>query len=644
MPYLSRFSVVLGLLFLLFFTGCGEQQEEFALTLSVTPADAGTVTCVPAQATYAEGTAVTLSAQAASGWRFVRWEGAVEGTETATTTITMTQAETVVAYFVEEEPADTTPPEIVLSGDAEITLECGESFTDPGAMASDNVDGDISARIVVRGDTVDPTKPGVYSLYYEITDAAGNTTTQTRTVTVRDTQAPSLTLLGEAEITLECGDSFAEPGATASDNVDGDLSDAIISPGRVNPQVAGIYRLPYTVTDAAGNTTTKIRTVIMEDTQAPTLTLLGEKFMVHECNTPFEDPGAFASDICEGVITDSVEVTGYVNIYMYGTYTLRYTVTDEAGFDAVPCTRTVMVGKRIDSIEELQKIGNDEAYPLKGHYLLSRDIDASSTKNWNQGLGFKPIGKEERESSNMFGGRFYGQRHVITGLYINRQGEGAVGLFCALGLNGKIVDLALEDVSVSGGRYTGGLIGYKRGGSLENCHSAGEVSGYDYVGGLVGYHFESSGGLSDSIYRCSSDTFVSGGSYVGGLVGLNEGVVSNCYSTGTVEGCTWVGGFVGCQIYYGKISQSYSANVVRGWGRPIGYESFYSTGWVENCFWDAEIIGQEESFEIGTELTTSEMMQAATFMDAGWDFEAIWGIDEGQSYPFLLEVPEVNED
>ncbi len=343
MPYLSRFSVVLGLLFLLFFTGCGEQQEEFALTLSVTPADAGAVTCVPAQATYPEGTAVTLSAQAASGWRFVRWEGAVEGTETATTTITMTQAETVVAYFVEEEPADTTPPEIVLSGDAEITLECGEIFTDLGATASDNVDGDISARIVVRGDTVDPTKPGVYSLYYEITDAAGNTTTQTRTVTVRDTQAPSLTLLGEAEITLECGDSFAEPGATASDNVDGDLSVAVSILGAIDTQTPGTYTLQYSVSDTAGNSATQTRTVTVQDTQQPAFSLVGGAEITLECGDTFSEPGATATDTCDGDLSARIEISGdTVDVAQPGAYTIQYMVSDTAGNTATQ-TRKVTV-------------------------------------------------------------------------------------------------------------------------------------------------------------------------------------------------------------------------------------------------------------------------------------------------------------
>jgi hypothetical protein len=48
----------------------------------------------------------------------------------------------------------------------------------------------------------------------------------------------------------------------------------------------------------------------------------------------------------------------------------------------------------IDSIEELQLIGNDAGYPLDGDYALTQDIDASATATWNGGQGFAPIGTQ----------------------------------------------------------------------------------------------------------------------------------------------------------------------------------------------------------------------------------------------------------
>ena len=68
-----------------------------------------------------------------------------------------------------------------------------------------------------------------------------------------DTVAPVITLIGEDTITLEFGDTFTEPGATATDAVDGDLSASMVMTGSVDNSTEGTYTLKYNVTDAAGN-------------------------------------------------------------------------------------------------------------------------------------------------------------------------------------------------------------------------------------------------------------------------------------------------------------------------------------------------------------------------------------------------------
>src|SRR3989338_7088901 len=74
--------------------------------------------------------------------------------------------------------------------------------------------------------------------------------------------APTLTLLGDASINVVLGDSFADPGATASDPEDGDLTEHIIRSGAVETQIVGTYTLTYTVSDTDGRTATPVtRTV-----------------------------------------------------------------------------------------------------------------------------------------------------------------------------------------------------------------------------------------------------------------------------------------------------------------------------------------------------------------------------------------------
>jgi hypothetical protein len=86
---------------------------------------------------------------------------------------------------------DTTAPTVSLNGDATVTLTVGDSWSDPGATATDDVDGDISSNIQVAG-SVDTGTAGTYTLTYSVTDAAGNTGSATRTVTVEDVAAPPL--------------------------------------------------------------------------------------------------------------------------------------------------------------------------------------------------------------------------------------------------------------------------------------------------------------------------------------------------------------------------------------------------------------------------------------------------------------------
>jgi hypothetical protein len=83
--------------------------------------------------------------------------------------------------------SDTTPPVITLNGSATMSVAKNSTFTDPGATAQDNVDGNISAAIVKTG-SVNTAVAGSYVLRYNVRDAAGNAAAEvTRTVTVTST-------------------------------------------------------------------------------------------------------------------------------------------------------------------------------------------------------------------------------------------------------------------------------------------------------------------------------------------------------------------------------------------------------------------------------------------------------------------------
>jgi hypothetical protein len=97
-----------------------------------------------------------------------------------------TTAGTFYIDDIEQVPTiDITAPVITLNGNAMISINLGDTFTDPGATAVDNIDGDISSNIVVSGDVVDINTPGTYIITYNVSDAAGNAALEvTRTVEV----------------------------------------------------------------------------------------------------------------------------------------------------------------------------------------------------------------------------------------------------------------------------------------------------------------------------------------------------------------------------------------------------------------------------------------------------------------------------
>ena len=78
---------------------------------------------------------------------------------------------------------DTANPELELFGGASVTREAGQAWAEPGAAGHDARDGNLTASVTVTG-TVDMNTTGTYILTYSVADAAGNTATANRTVTV----------------------------------------------------------------------------------------------------------------------------------------------------------------------------------------------------------------------------------------------------------------------------------------------------------------------------------------------------------------------------------------------------------------------------------------------------------------------------
>ena len=151
-------------------------------------------------------------------------------------------------------------PEIKLISGSPYNVQFGSEYKDPGYVATDNNDGDISNRVIVTGN-VDTSKIGKYKLYYTVSDFSENTITKMRTINVVDTEAPKIKLNGKKRVAVKLGKKYKDKGFTAIDNYDGDISDKVQVSNQINYEIAGIYQITYKVTDSFGNTSKTKRTI-----------------------------------------------------------------------------------------------------------------------------------------------------------------------------------------------------------------------------------------------------------------------------------------------------------------------------------------------------------------------------------------------
>ena len=155
------------------------------------------------------------------------------------------------------------------------------------------------------------------------------------------------------------------------------------------------------------------------------------------------------------------------------------------------------------------------------------DINITLDKNIDlTGKGWTPIGTDY---DNSYTGTFDGGGHTITGLTVTTNYQ-YVGLFGRLGEAGTVKNVVMEGVNNHSLGYAGGVVGFSRGGTIENCSVSGSVSGTLCAGGVVGAQREA------SITGCSSSATVKGTRYVGGVAGETNSstTMAACYATGNV--------------------------------------------------------------------------------------------------------------
>ncbi len=240
---------------------------------------------------------------------------------------------------------DTTPPEIILSGE-DVIVSAMKFYSEPGYSATDNYDGDLSTDVRVEvGETVDDK----CIITYTVSDSFGNTAVVERKVTVKDIVPPLLTLNGDAVFEVYSPD-FADPGCTAADDLDGDISGNITVSTDYQRGTVGQFTFKYTVSDAAGNTSEALRTVNVFDVHGPEIRLSGSSVMYICVGDAFTDPGCSAIDAFEGDVSGSISVCGMPDTNAAGEYVITYSASDSKG-NTSQAVRTVKVYERPQPVE-----------------------------------------------------------------------------------------------------------------------------------------------------------------------------------------------------------------------------------------------------------------------------------------------------
>ena len=242
---------------------------------------------------------------------------------------------------------------------------------------------------------------------------------------------------------------------------------------------------------------------------------------------------------------------------------------------------------------------------------LARDIDLTEV-DW-ENTPWSRVGT----NTNPYTGTFEGSNHTITGLTINQSETSYVGLIGYLGSGGKVQNLTLDNVNITGYSYVGGVVGGSYGGTVTNYHSTGSVNGYDAVGGVVGGDENGS-----SVTACYSTGSVNGYDTVGGVVGyVYRGTVTACYrASGSVNGSgSYLGGVVG-------LNNQNNSTVTACYYSDYDGSGIGSNGSGEATLVDGETVYWSDA--------VTDMNNALQTNQSDWRYELLTGND----YPTLTKI------
>ena len=218
-------------------------------------------------------------------------------------------------------------------------------------------------------------KDSCYIKQFSATDSLGNTGYASLEICVvtppkKDTIPPILTI-HDTIITIILNSSYTPPTFSAFDNMDMNITKNVTTDKEVDSSVAGEQFITYSVSDKAGNTTSKTIKVIVKapgpgiDIVPPVIPLLGEDTIFLSEDDDFEaykasyvDAGAEAEDGVDGIITDKIVVSDFIEINRKYSY-ISFNVKDSSGNQAQEVRRYFDTGIKPPSPPIIELDAND---------------------------------------------------------------------------------------------------------------------------------------------------------------------------------------------------------------------------------------------------------------------------------------------
>jgi len=352
------------------------------------------------------------------------------------------------------EVIDDISPVILLNGNKVTELYVTQKYTEKGAKATDNYDGDVTDLIIISGE-VNTLVPGDYTITYKVNDSSDNESVTTRTVRVKKIIDASIKLNDKNIINHSVNTSYVDPGFTAYDVIMGDITDKVKVTSNVDITKLGTYNVTYEVTGTTKNKVKINRTVNVVDNVKPVIKLNGSEYQLLYLNIDtYTEKGAIATDNYD--LDVNVIISGEVDITKSGIYYITYTATDKAGNTSVK-VKTVEVKYKEFSLEN--ELKNDFYVNLKNKWNLTFKI---SSENQNTAyyrftlkdladkdhitIAYKELGVSKALTFDENGIALYGD---LTGFLLNA-GDGHT--FKLTSANAKDYKLLVEVVELNTNR------------------------------------------------------------------------------------------------------------------------------------------------------------------------------------------------